>query len=109
MAAHDEGLLPEETDTATDRDSSPSVVEVPDQLLGFTLEDAVSISNSSPSDSSVIALPSYPGVSPPWRECRAEKSIDLTQDAQKIQTRIRQHFSKISLTMLMYSFIVKSL
>ena len=109
MAAHDECLLPEETDTATDRDSTPSVVAVPDQLLGFTLEDAVSISNSSPSDSSVIALPSYPGVSPPWSECRVEKSIDLTEDAQKIQTRIRQHFSKISLTMSMYSFIVKSL
>jgi hypothetical protein len=108
LAAHYEGLLPEESETATNHDSTPSVVEVPDQLLGFTLEDAVSISDSTPSDSSVIALPSYPGVFPPWRECRAEKAIDLTQDAQKIQTRIRQHFSKISLTMSLYSFIVKS-
>jgi hypothetical protein len=108
LAAHGECLLPEETETATDHDSTPSVVEVPDQLLGFTLEDAVSISDSIPSDSSVIALPSYPGMVPPWRDFRAERSIDLTQDAQKSQTRIRQHFSKISLTMSMYSFIVKS-
>jgi len=112
-AAPLKGVLPELTGTATITQTTPekrlcanlqetiSVRDSPDQLTGSKLEEAISITDSP----SALAVQLYKGVIYDWRENKKEQVIVLSKDAEDMQSRIRQHFPKISLTKEMHTFI----